>query len=59
MNHTLNDKIRVFASVAVGNKEPSRNDFIDNTKDAQPKHESLLDYELGADFKFKKMPGNI
>lgn len=61
VSHSFNKKVRVFTSVAVGNKEPSRNDFIDNAKDAQPKHESMLDYELGADLKFKKVivQGNL
>jgi len=55
VSHKLSDKVRIYASVAVGNKEPSRNDFIDNPKDKQPKHENLLDYEFGADLKFKKV----
>ncbi|MDB4533756.1 TonB-dependent receptor [Vicingaceae bacterium] len=61
VSHSFSDKVRVFGSVAVGNKEPSRNDFIDNADDAQPKHESLIDYELGTEVKFKKVliSGNL
>jgi len=61
VSHKFSEKVRVYFSAAVGNKEPSRNDFIDNAADKQPKHESLLDYELGADFTFKKVSitGNI
>jgi len=55
VSHSFNDKVRAYTSVAVGNKEPSRNDFIDNAQNKQPKHESLLDYELGTVIKFKKM----
>ena len=55
LSHKFSDKIRAFASLAVGNKEPSRNDFIDNAKDEQPKHETLVDYELGAELKFNKV----
>jgi len=55
VSHTFSDKVRVFTSVAVGNKEPSRNDFIDNPASKRPKHESLIDYELGSEVKFKKM----
>ncbi len=55
ISHKLNKKIRVYASFAVGNKEPSRNDFIDSPANKQPKHETLYDYELGADFTFKKV----
>jgi iron complex outermembrane receptor protein len=61
VSHKFSEKVRLYVSAAVGNKEPSRNDFIDNAADKQPKHESLLDYELGADFTFKKViiQGNI
>jgi iron complex outermembrane receptor protein len=55
VSHSFSDKVRVFGSVAVGNKEPSRNDFIDNVADAQPKHETLLDYELGTELKLNKV----
>lgn len=50
----INDKIRTYASVSVGNREPVRGDFIDNPSDKQPKHETMLDYEAGFDIKFKK-----
>lgn len=39
----------------MGNKEPSRNDLIDNPSDKRPKHETLLDYELGADVRLNKI----
>ena len=61
VSHSFNKKVRVFTSVAVGNKEPSRNDFIDSDEDKQPEHESMLDYELGTELKFKKVlvQGNV
>ncbi|MGB0882609.1 MAG: TonB-dependent receptor, partial [Vicingaceae bacterium] len=61
INHTFSEKVRVFTSVAVGNKEPSRNDFIDNPANKRPKHESLIDYELGSELRLKKMliSGNL
>ena len=55
ISHTFSNKVSAYTSVAVGNKEPSRNDFIDNTKANQPQHESLIDYELGASFVLKKV----
>ena len=55
IGHQLSEKVKVYGSFSVGNKEPSRNDFIDNPANKQPKHETLFDYELGADFKFKKV----
>lgn len=51
----LNDKVRTYASVSVGNHEPVRNDFIDNPANKQPKHEMMIDYELGVDVKLKKV----
>ncbi len=51
----LNPKLRTYASVSVGNREPVRNDFIDNAANRQPKHESLLDYEFGLDYKRRKL----
>ena len=61
VSHKFSKKVRAFASAAIGNKEPSRNDFIDSDEDKQPKHESMLDYELGAELKFKKVlvQGNV
>lgn len=48
-------KIKTYASVSVGNREPVRSDFTDNAKNKQPKHETLLDYEAGINFNFKKI----
>ena len=61
VNHRFSDKVRVFASAAIGNKEPSRNDFIDNPANERPKHETLIDYELGSELRLKKMliSGNL
>ncbi|NUM50247.1 MAG: TonB-dependent receptor [Flavobacteriales bacterium] len=50
-----NKKIRTYASVSVGNREPVRSDFIDNPKNKQPKHETLIDYEAGLNFNAKKI----
>ncbi|MBN2744946.1 MAG: TonB-dependent receptor [Marinilabiliaceae bacterium] len=42
---------RVFASVAVANREPSRNDFRDADIDKKPTAEKLTDYEAGIEWK--------
>lgn len=55
LSYQLNDKVRTYASVSVGNHEPVRNDFIDNPANKQPKHEMLVDYEFGVDVKLKKV----
>lgn len=46
-------KSQLYASFAVANKEPSRNDFIDN--DIDPKSESLMNFELGFRHRTKKV----
>lgn len=38
---------RAYASVAVANREPNRNDLEETTPDSRPSSERLLDYELG------------
>lgn len=55
LSFQVNDKVRTYASVSVGNREPVRNDFIDNPSNKRPKHETMIDYEFGIDFKTKKV----
>ncbi|MCB9174849.1 MAG: TonB-dependent receptor [Flavobacteriales bacterium] len=55
LNYQINTKIRAYASVSIGNREPVRTDFIDNPADKQPKHETMIDYEGGVEAKFKKV----
>jgi iron complex outermembrane receptor protein len=43
----LNDGARVYASFAVANREPNRNDLEETTPNSRPRSEQLLDYELG------------
>jgi iron complex outermembrane recepter protein len=47
LNYALDDKTSLFVSYSVGNKEPSRSDFIDNTTGVTPLPETLYDLELG------------
>ena len=37
----------VYASFAVANKEPNRNDFVESSPNSRPLHETLYDTELG------------
>lgn len=46
-NYQLNKGTNVYASYSVGNKEPSRTDFIDNISNETPQHETLSDVEVG------------
>lgn len=43
----LHEGGRAYASFAVANREPNRNDLEETTPDSRPKSERLLDYELG------------
>ena len=45
LTKSLNDKVILYGSVAVANREPIRSDYIDSK--IEPKHESLVNIELG------------
>lgn len=45
LTYQLNNRSSLYASYAVGNREPDRNDFVDSP--TLPKHETLGDFELG------------
>jgi iron complex outermembrane receptor protein len=51
----LNDKSALYASFAVGNREPVRSDFIDAPEGVVPEHETLLNWELGYRVRGKKL----
>lgn len=43
--------VRVYASAAVANKEPNRDDLVDSSPDSRPAPEHLIDYEAGAEWR--------
>lgn len=45
--HQINDRSSFYASYAVANKEPNRNDYVESTPQSRPKHETLYDTEIG------------
>ncbi|MEQ6121551.1 TonB-dependent receptor [Reichenbachiella sp. MALMAid0571] len=45
LTYQLSDNANLYASYAISNREPERNDFIDNSE--LPKHESMRDLEVG------------
>ncbi len=51
LSYLAADRHHLYASVAVSHKEPTRSDFTDRhlfaADDANPKHETLIDFELG------------
>ncbi|MDR0510168.1 MAG: TonB-dependent receptor [Rikenellaceae bacterium] len=48
------DGHELFASVAVGHKEPTRNNFTDAVTSVPPRAESVVDYEVGYNYKSAK-----
>ncbi|WP_420581514.1 TonB-dependent receptor [Reichenbachiella sp.] len=47
LKYQINDRSNVYASVAIGSKEPVRSDFTDNVSGTIPKAENLTDFEAG------------
>ena len=47
ITYTINAKSNIYASVAIGNKEPNRRDFTDSNIDSRPQPEHLTDIEAG------------
>ena len=52
LTKSLNDKVILYGSIAVANREPIRSDYIDSK--IEPKHESLVNIELGKGFNYNK-----
>lgn len=50
LTKSLNDKVILYGSIAVANREPIRSDYIDSK--IEPKHESLVNIELGKGFNY-------
>ncbi len=47
ITYELNQHSNIYASVAVGNHEPNRSDFVDSSPLSRPKAEHLTDFEAG------------
>ncbi len=47
LSYYFNDYANVYASYAIANREPVRNDFIDAPEGKKPKHETLGNLEAG------------
>lgn len=45
--YELNDNSNIYASFAIGNREPNRNDYTETTPFSRPSHETLRDLEIG------------
>lgn len=47
ITYQFNPENNIYASFAVGNHEPDRNDYTQSTPQSRPKPENLKDFELG------------
>ncbi|MDB5124441.1 MAG: TonB-dependent receptor [Mucilaginibacter sp.] len=47
ITYQFTENSNVYASVAVGNHEPNRSDFVNSSPQSRPKPENLKDFELG------------
>ncbi|WP_316769790.1 TonB-dependent receptor [Pedobacter frigiditerrae] len=59
LTYNINEKSNVYASVAVGNKEPNRRDFTDSNINSRPKSENLTDIEAGYRTQFNNLSFGI
>ncbi|MGQ0830028.1 MAG: TonB-dependent receptor [Bacteroidota bacterium] len=55
VNYDLNSNSNVYVSYSIGNKEPSRNDYVQSTPQSRPKPETLNDLEFGYKHHGKKL----
>ncbi len=53
----INPSNTVYASASVGNKEPSRDDYVEHINKPEP--ESMIDYEAGYRFKSQKLLASV
>lgn len=59
VTYNFNEKSNVYASVAIGNKEPNRRDFTDSNVNSRPKSEHLTDFEAGYRTQFSNLSFGI
>jgi iron complex outermembrane recepter protein len=59
ITYDINSKNKVYASVAVGHKEPMRDDFVDSPPNSYPDAEEMLDAETGYRYSGNKIKAGI
>ncbi|MBL7934337.1 MAG: TonB-dependent receptor [Bacteroidia bacterium] len=55
LNYLITKNTSIYASYAIANKEPNRDDFVNSSKKSRPKSEQLNDLEIGATHRFKQV----
>ncbi|WP_316799282.1 TonB-dependent receptor [Pedobacter frigidisoli] len=59
LTYSFSNTSNVYASVALGNKEPNRRDFTDSNINSRPKAEHLTDFEAGYRTQFSTLSFGI
>lgn len=57
--YRFGNRQRVFVSISVGNKEPTRDEYVNSTSQSRPSHETLYDWELGYKGEFKRFYAGV
>lgn len=55
VSYDVNSNLNVYASFAMANKEPNRDDFVQSSPQSRPRPEQLIDIEAGAKYIRKKI----
>lgn len=59
LTYEFNPTARAYGFFGIANREPNRNDYVENPPSQQPKHETLYDTEIGFRKVFKNAAVNI
>lgn len=59
LNYQLNKNTAFYISYGIANKEPNRNDYVDNPPSQRPVHETLYDLEAGTRIALKNAAFNL
>jgi len=59
LSYALNSSNNLYTSIAVANKEPNRDDYINSTPANRPSSENLLDIEAGYRFRGNRLTAGI
>ena len=52
--HQINSRSNAYASFAIANREPNRDDYVDSTSDSRPGPETLYNTELGYQYNWPR-----
>lgn len=53
------DNTEIYASVAIAQREPNRNDYTETTRQSRPDPEKMIDYEAGVKYASRKINAGV